>query len=343
MTPETDAPDLTPDVAADAILAALDADAGEPSPTPASDPSVPPDVPTEQPDGAAPAEPSEPAADAQGDPPPADTPTPPTTEPEPFAFTADAKRVQVDGATVQGDTITLSRDAWQRHVQPYLADRGALARQRQSLEAKLQQKSVSEQQSAQLVEMLRGVAGQDEESVIAWALEWKDKLPMLLKDAEIAALKAQHAPLADAAHQQETALTEQQVGDWLDASLQTYLDTPAFQDVRRDQRFVARAKRQLALGLPLILGRDAQGRFTADWDRFQGILAAEAEDAREIGKQAAQLKTFEAAAKANAQPKKTIPPAVTSNGKPTGLTKQTVPTTKAEFEAQLAELATGDL
>lgn len=345
----------TVDPDAEAILAQIDALPDEPSPDGADTPSVP-DAQPPAPDDAVPADaPTDVPHDAQGTdtpPPPADPASPPTPEavPEPFAFTADAKRVAIDGATITGDTITLTRDAWNRQVQPYLADRSQLARQRQAMEAQLQQKSVREAQFEQWATGLQAIAGKSEDERIEWAIELAATLPQkfrdMAKDAEIAVLKARTQPLQQLASEHQAQVTEQQVTDWLDASLHTYLDRPEFHDLKGDTRFVQRVQRQLRLGLGLILseGKDASGQpaLQADWDRFHGILSAEAADAREIAGQAKRLAQIEAAAKANAQRPKAIPPAVTAKGKPTGAVTTTTPQTKDDYEAMIERLAAGD-
>lgn len=343
----------------EAMLAELDADepspdesdvpsdaepqADEPQAEPAQDDddadAVPADAPTEPPD------------DAQGDTPPADPATPdtPAVEPEPFAFTADGKRVAVEGAVVEGDTIRVSKDAWLRHVQPHLADRTVFARERQAFEQQLKARSVREQQSEQLVQMLQDVAGKPEDELIEWALGLKQQMPMLLKDAEIAALKAQSEPLRAQVAEHEQQVTEQQVADWLTASVHAYLDTPQFNDLKGDTRFVDRATRMLRANVASILyekpGADGQPTIDAHWDKFQAILADEAADRREFAAQSKRIAAFEAAAKANAKsPSKQVPPAVSTTGRPTGPAKQPpVPTTKDEMYAVLDQLATGDL
>lgn len=333
------------DPSADAILEAL-GDPGELSlddPQPSPDGDQPTEVQPEPSPDAVPAQAStEPPAEAQdtGTPSPADPDTPESEAPtpEPFAFTADGKRVQIDGATVAGDTITLTREAWQRSVQPHLADRAQFARQRQQLEAALSQKGVREEQSGKLIQMLEGIAGKSDEEVVEWALGLKDKMPLLMKDAEIAALR-QRAPEAPA----EPEITDEQVGQWLDTSLQTFLDRAQYRDVKGDARFVKRTQARLADALPLILRQDAQGQIVADWQRFERILDAEAQDARDLAAQAKRLKDIEAAAKANAQKAKPVPPTATTTGKPTGVTTTTKPTTKAEFDDYIEQLAAGNI
>lgn len=346
----------TVDPDAEAILAQIDALPDEPSPDGADTPSVP-DAQPPAPDDAVPADaptdvPDD-AQDAASPPSPADpaSPTTPEVVPEPFAFTVDAKRIAVEGATVTGDTITLTRDAFQRQIQPYLADRAGLARQRQALEAQLGQKSVREAQFAQWAEGLQAIAGKSEDERIEWAIELAATLPQkfkdMEKDAKIAVLEARSQPLQQLASDQQAQVTEQQVTDWLDASIHAYLDTPAFHDLKGNTRFVQRVQRQLKLGLGLILseGRDANGQpaLQADWQRFQSILDAEATDAREIAEQAKRVQQYEAAAKANAQTRaKPIPPAVSATGKPTGAVKVTSPQTKDDYEAMIERLAAGE-
>lgn len=351
MTEVTQAHDEAPDDVAESILAGLDAESDEPSPESETPPSDAPGDAQEPDDSdAAPADAStEPPAEAQGDEPPADSETPPEPEvsAEPFAFTVDAKRVAVDGATVSGDTITLSREAWQRQVQPHLADRAKLARDRQVLEQRLQQKSVAEHQAAQLVDMLRGVANLDEDQAIEWALGLKAKMPMMLKDAEIAALQQQQQPLQALAQDRDAQVTLEQVAEWRNTALHAYLDTPEFRDVKTDQRFLNRAQRQLELATPLLLreGRDAAGQpaVEADWERFHAILKAEADDARELQSQTKRLKEIEAAQRANATAAKAIPPAVSARGKPTGATKTTKPQTREQYDELMDKLARGEI
>ena len=319
-----------------------------PSPDGMQDPAVPDAGPSDAS--------TEPPADTQAsddapasDEAPAEAATPepaaPTAEPAtPFAFRVDGKSVDVTGAEVRGDTITLSREAWNRQVQPYLADRAGFTRQRQALEQRLQQRGVAEQQAAAFLTDLQQQVGKPDEEVIEWALKLKGDLPVLLAKAEVAALKAQHAPLvAEAtqrAEQEQAALSEQQLTDWVSQSLATYLDRPAYGDVKGDARFRRRAEEKLALALPLLLQRQADGQVTADWARFQAILDGEAADSREWQAYQRRVQEIEAAAKANAQKAKAVPPAV-RGGAPAGATKTTQPLSRDAFEAELDALASG--
>lgn len=353
MNPETDE---TAPFDADALLAELDADEAAPSPDETPDPTDAP-VETQTSDGqaqspadaAASASPDEAAAQDSPESPAATADSPDTTEPdapqpEPFAFTADAKRVTVEGATVAGDTITMSREAWARQVQPHLADRGTWARQKAGLEQQLKQKSVAEGQAQALVQSIQGLAQMDEEQAIQWALDMRSKMPTLLKDAEIAVLKAQHAPLVEQQQAQQAQLSEQEVEQWLDASIHHFLDTPPFQDVRGDTRFLERAKRVLGAAFPSYLGPFKDGQYQTNWPLFQALLTSEADDARAVTKQqaeqAAALKKYEAAAKANALKTKAKPvPPTISGGKAAGTTQPSAPASREEWDKELDELA----
>lgn len=304
----------------------------EAQPEPSPD-AVPAQAPTDDADQAQDAEPS-----------PAD-PASPEAEPpivaEPFAFGVDGKRVTVEGATVSGDTITLSREAWQRQVQPHLADRGQVARQRQQLEAQLQQKGARERQAEQFMASMQQAMA-TEESAIEWALKTQQDWDKLQLKAELEAVKAGRVPLEQAQAQREAEVTDEQVGQWLTDSLHTFLDRPQYRDVKADARFLKRTEARLADALPLILRRDAQGQIVADWSRFERILDAEAGDARESLAQTKRLKEIEAAAKANAQQAtKPVPPTVASTGKPSGATSKTTPLTQDEYERELDRLQSG--
>jgi hypothetical protein len=58
---------------------------------------------------------------------------------EPFHFRADGHDIVVDGATLTGDSITIPREAWNRDVQPYLADRRGWERERSRLQTQVRQ------------------------------------------------------------------------------------------------------------------------------------------------------------------------------------------------------------
>ena len=304
---------------------------------------------------------AEPVADAQAttdeapasDAAPADpTPTPePQPDPEPWQFTVDGKRIAPEGATLAGDTITITRDVWQRQVQPFLANRAEIAKREQAFRQRIEQKSAREAQSEALIEQFKAISQQDEAAVIEWALSLKDKMPLVLKDAEIAALKAQAQPYQEQAQAEEAALTDAQVEEWLGNSFEYHLtNDPQFAAVRSDGAYRTRALEVLAFALPSILTRttDAQGRpqLVANWDRFKKIMHREAEVAEERAATAKRLAEIEKAAKANAEKAtaaKKAPPAVSAQGRPAGATERKKPATKEEFEKEFEALMRGDI
>lgn len=302
---------------------------------------------TPEPEAAA----TEQPADAPETPAPVDvTDAPPTTTeptPEPFHFRVDGKRVAPDGMTRSGDTITLSAETWDRQVMPYLANRGAIAQREAQLRRQLEQKGTREAQSEALIKQMESVTAMDDEALVNWAFELRQKMPVVLKDAEIAALKSQHQPLVEQQQAEQQALSDQQVEEWLGGTVDYFLDQrPEYQALKADPDARKSAERALALALPTILskgtGEDGQPAFQANWERFHQVLGWEAERAAKWAERDAAFKKIEAAAKANAAKVKAAPPAVSGQGKPAGAVAKQPPKDRDEFEARLRAFAEGN-
>lgn len=347
-----DAP-ISGDEVADRILASLTAspDASPDAPAPVESEAKPPVE----------AEPAAPSADAVPEPPadavaespaPTDaspapiTPDNPTPDPgTPFSFKVYGKVVDVPGAVKRADgTITLTDDAWKRLIQPNLHDAADVQRRlaekdtalRRAQETRAERERVAEQVMAKIGALMNEA---DDEKFADAMFRMRQNFPLLVKDAELAAVKAERdARLAEdrqVAERQAAESEPEAVKSWVDQALDVALARPEYAEDAKDPAFRARAARVLQLGIRQVI--PAEGK--VDEAAFFRILEAEAQDARERRAILSRAQQYEAAAKANAQQAKAPPPAVPARGTPTGASKTPQFKTKAEYEAYLDQLA----
>lgn len=138
---------------------------------------------------------------------------------EPFTFRVDGSEVEVPGATRTGDAITIPADAWNRVVQPRLADRSAWQRERQGFQrqiAELTERADPEKnpdvvRARELGRALDALMELPEEQIYDRIVELRQQWPILRERAEKEALKRQ---LETRETEATTAETERLVEEW---------------------------------------------------------------------------------------------------------------------------------
>ncbi len=355
-----DAP-ATSDSLIDSLLALDTSDEPRPEDTPADAPADPTPDPTDAvqvdatEDAPAPAAVTpEPPADAAASPDaPSDAPPAPLPASEPFTFTVDGTKVDVPGARIQGDEIILTKDAFARAIQPRLADRGAWQKERQTLlaDAKAAREHVStEQAQAKVVLQKLAALVEEPDEIARWeALEdMRAKLPLHLRDAEIAALKSRTTQVESKEQDESRSRAQAELEAAKPANIAAHLDhllaQPDYDALKSD--------RQRVLEL-LVDNADKLYVATGEPDPVTGIppLAFNYEfAAKQLGREAKyaadrakQYQTVQAAAALNAsKTSRPAPPSVPASGTPTGTQKVNPIKTKADFEKLIDSLAAGE-
>jgi hypothetical protein len=303
-----------------------------PVPAPAADDAPPADAaptPAEQ----VPAE-----TPPQGQVPP--VPASPVVPPPTWSFKADGREVTVPGAKVTADGILIPKDAWQRTVQPHLADRAAWNAQVQEFrrtEAGLREQveAVEKGQHPAIVRANAVTAKFTElmdkgpEAVAEWLDNFQQNRPILEANARAAAAEAEReqykSRISQADQERQQAALEPQKRTAVEQQVTALLASADYKDLGLDsQRIVQR------------LLKDPRTYVTADRDYPEfglrrGELAVDvARVQEEISDLAEQARTWQAqkaatAANSRAAAPVPVPPATPVRGSPTPGGKTTTP------------------
>jgi len=119
----------------------------------------------------------------------------PAEETRPFGFRVDRQQIDVPGAVETNDgLIVLNRQAWQNHVQPYLADWKTWKRERTELLKQIAERDPEKnpvvQQARLLIGEIEKLKQQGPEAVVDWALNFLQQMPVLEANARAAAAEA---------------------------------------------------------------------------------------------------------------------------------------------------------
>lgn len=281
----------------------------------------------------------------------------PSNDTRPFKFRVDGAEVDVPGAVETDELVAMPREAWNRYVQPRLADREAWRRREADYKRQLETKSAKEIRAEKTIEKfdaLLKLASEDEDKALEFLQDIGRQLPVLEREARIAELEAQvnrRQTVEQEAEDEERA-----------AELRTQLE----QDLRgritefsKDPRFagvdVDRAHRRLWRIADKVYFQPDQdltdpesgqvlvkkGEIGINFDLIREELAELAELSRGV---ATTTKKVEAAAETNrralARPK-APPPGVSAKGSPAAGGEVKTFATKAEWEEHIDSLAHG--
>lgn len=350
-----------------------EAAAAEPEPDPAAatdaDAAGQPDA-----ESAAPAETTDagPARDAQGrfapkaqegQAAPAE-PSQPIAEPSPpFSFRLDGLAVEVEGATEKDGQITLSKDAWQRHVQPRLADRGKI----QAREARhvgrikeLEQEAQAREERFGLILKNVDAVFSDRQKLIAFAQNFEAESPRFRLQIENEILRSETKRKEQTAQQSAAESEEREFVELAqprlpaaikqvvtDLGIKAALDSGTLESIASE----VWAMHEAGIATPFFRVKEGdnsgidprESKWGVDFDRLAKIAGPHIKLAAQAATRAVQSKNAEAVAKANAQvlgkPKNTPPPTAPAQGTPTPGGEAKYPTTPEEYAAWKANRA----
>lgn len=358
LNPESPDAPATSDTLVESLLA-LDV-SGDPGPedTPADAPAEPaadPAIEAQDPavvEASAPAEvTTEPIAEAAASPDaPTDAPPAQSPAPEPFRLTVDGTTVDVPGATVAGDTITIPRDAFQRVLQPRLADRREWQRKEQGYQQQIKQATervtTEAAQSKAALDKLAAILDEPDDIKRWEAVEdLRAKLPVLIRDAKIAALESRDTQASTREQEEQRAKHLADLQAAMPANVADHLDhflaKPEYGALKSerqrvldhlldntDKLYLPNGEPDPTTGIPPLA-------FNVDY--VTRLLGREAKYAAD---RAAEFKKVQDAAKANASTaRRPAPPSAPATGTPTGTVKAVPIKTKAEFDQYLDNLA----
>lgn len=196
--------DAAPDAETEPPPSAEDADAGSPPDADAAE--------------------SDDAARPEGQPAPDKSTAAEADAAEPFTYKADGTEFEVPGAEVKDGEIRLTREQWQRHIQPQLADRRRFIEERRRLHAQAEQAGERHkgelEKWQQIGQALEQVLSAPDEQLIQRIAQLKRQWPQLKLQAERAALEDERKTLTS---QQETRQREAQA-EQLRPQLRQHLD-----------------------------------------------------------------------------------------------------------------------
>ena len=136
-------------------------------------------------------EPGEPAESIEADPVPPEA----AEAPSPFSFRVDGVPVDVEGATVADEVVTIPKDSWDRIVQPRLADRGKIGQRETRMQQRIKQletESAAEVERAKLIlERVDGLLS-DPAKLQEFAAEYELRAPQFKLEIENELLKSQN-------------------------------------------------------------------------------------------------------------------------------------------------------
>lgn len=111
----------------------------------------------------------------------------------PFTFKVDGTEVPVPGAVETDDFVAIPKDAWQNTIRPRLANREEWRRKEADFKRQLESKGAKELQAEKVIESfnkLLKLAGEDQNSALAFLQDFGRQLPLIEKEAKIQELEA---------------------------------------------------------------------------------------------------------------------------------------------------------
>lgn len=290
---------------------------------------------------------------------PTDDDQPAPDQATPFVLKADGVEVEVEGATISADgVISMDRETWQRKVQPYLANRGALdsryktqiADIQRRLDATQSERSDSEAKADKLVAHFEGLLGQGPDAVWKWLQDFEANRPAL--EAELRAATAEQRVEALESETQRYA-TEQQIEayqnwwpDYLDQAVNSFVEHDEFKELGLDAAEIGETLR--AFGdhrLFYTAGEDLpnlgakKGDIVLDWEFVGRHIQSYANTVRKLKSQNEVVAAAEAANRKSLAAVPEAPPAIPSAGAPVpSSSKRKRPTSRDEWEAEIEAL-----
>lgn len=290
---------------------------------------------------AAPAEPSQPIAEAS----------------PPFSFRLDGLAVEVEGATEKDGTITLSKDAWQRHVQPRLADRGKI----QAREARhvgrireLEQESQAREERFGLILKNVDAILSDKQKLIAFAQNFEAESPRFRLQIENEILRSDTKRKEQATQQSAAQAEEREFVELAqprlpaaikqvvtDLGIKAQLDSATLESIASE----VWAMHESGIASPFFRVKENDGsgidpresKWGVDFDRLARIAGPHIKLAAQAATRAVQTQKAEEVAKANAavlgKAKNTPPPTAPAQASPTPGGAAKYPTTPEEYAA----------
>ena len=369
-----DLPDLA---AADEVTDEADTEPAEPeaeeaaeSEAPETDAEAQPEIEVEAEADAAveddehkgPEAPDAPSAKAEAKPAPTDgdLPAPEQTESTPFVAKADGIEIALDGAVLAGNEVRIPLDTFRRQLQPHLADRATLQsrydRMKTDYERQLSARSESEAKAEQAFENLASILDKGPDAVWQWLQDFDSNKAALIAEAEKSGLAAKLSTYEQRDEVQRKQDANRNFEDYapkaLYGAIDSFLEQPDFKDLGIDRADLYEQIAKFgAARVFLTADRDIpewgvkKGQTTIDWDFVGRHVQGTASTARKIREQAAaekaELKRVYEAEQANIRRlagKQIVPPAVPAGGTPSPGSKQVLPKSRDEWEADLAEL-----
>lgn len=273
----------------------------------------------------------------------------PKTAAQPFGFKLNGAQVDVPGAIERDGYIAMPREAWNRVVQPRLADREMLVRRESELQRQVAElhpdRNAEVQKARAIIGMIDQAVKAGPDGLYDWAEQFIAKLPVLEAEARAAAAEARanRHESEEQQRDQQQAVQEirQQVEQTLRSEAQAILAEPEFKDLGLDPEDLHRDLMEIRGSIFFVPTEDDPARglrageivFRKDLirrlvERVAGPVKKERARLAEVSK---ARRTNEAAT-APAQ----VPPAVPARGTPAaGGKAASTPTTKEEWEESL--------
>lgn len=293
------------------------------------------------------------------DTPPSDDQPAPDQATTPFVLKADGIEVQVEGAHVSADgVISIDKETWQRNVQPYLANRGALesryagqvAEIQRRLDATQSERSEKEAQADKLVSHFETLLGQGPDAVWKWLQDFEANRGTL--EAELRAATAEQKVQAyesesqQVAAQQAVEAYQQWWPTYLDEAVSSFVEHEDFKELGLDPKAIGETLRGFGdHRLFYTAGEDIpnlgakKGDIVLDWEFVGRHIQTHANTVRRFKSQNDVVAAAEAANAKSLEAAPDVPPAIPSAGAPVPSSgKRTLPTTLEEWEAGLEAL-----
>jgi hypothetical protein len=286
-------------------------------------------------------------APSESAPPIADT-SPPAEEP--FSFRVDGLSVEVEGAKLVNGEIRMPREAWDRHVQNRVADRGRIQRNEERMQGRIRE---LERESEAREERFRTVLGKvdqlfgDPERIKAFVQQYQTEAPRFKLEIENELLKSQTKRHTESVQQSAREAEEREFNETaipkLREAVDVVLDRLAKGQKLDRKAIAAEIEAQHEDGVPFffeVKEGDGSGLDPREFkwginlkrvERLVGPLIKlhARQEAENKAKQVEQANN----AKLGLTPKPKAPPVAPASGSPAPGGKEQYPTNREEYEA----------
>lgn len=274
------------------------------------------------------------------------------TEREPFSIRVDRQEYDVPDAYVEGDNIVIPREAFQRSVQPMLADRNVWRQERsellQTIEDLDPQKNPDVVKANAFLEKVNEVF-EDEESAYAFFKDFNANRDKLVLDAERAALDAEKKQFQSTASRKQASEQAEELAGQMETALDSVLEEAktieayANVDMEYIRDLIEPVKAQFFFRAAEDLPKFGlkEGEIGVRIDLIEQFIQKEAKRSK------ARMESERARQRNRAQigdspeGEEPAPPASIDTSTPDGSQKQPEITSREEWEAHLAGVAAG--